>query len=85
MADACRADFLVIDDIGAESDRYKSGEAIDKLCQILSRREGMFTVVTTNVEPSNWSALLDARVADRLLRKSVVVDMFEVPSFTDFQ
>lgn len=79
VADLIDADLALIDDIGAEHD--PSRNAVDKLCQIFSRREGKWTLVTTNIEPQAWSQKFDARIEDRLLRRSTIVDMFQVPSF----
>jgi DNA replication protein DnaC len=79
MADLYQADCLVVDDIGAENDPFKI--ASDRLCQLFSRREFSFTVVTTNIGVSDWEARFDRRTSDRLLRNSVVVDMGEVPSY----
>lgn len=78
--DLIRDDFVAIDDIGAEHD--PSQNAADKLCQILSRREARWTIVTTNIAPAAWAKRFDARIEDRLLRRSTVVDMTAVPSFT---
>lgn len=72
-------DMLVIDDVGADNDPSKNG--MEKLCQILSARERKFTVVTTNIFPNYWEAVFENRVADRLLRNSVIVDMSKIPSF----
>jgi hypothetical protein len=80
VRDLCESDFVFIDDIGAEHDPSKN--AADKLCQILSRRENKWSIVTTNIQPAEWEARWDARIADRLLRRSVVVDMSQVPSFS---
>lgn len=77
--DLMRDDFVFIDDIGAEHD--PSRNAADKLCQILSRRESKWTLVTTNLSPTGWADKWDSRVEDRLLRRSTVVDMSQVPSF----
>ena len=79
MHDAFDNELLIIDDIGAENDPWKL--CADRLCQILSRRERMFTVSTTNVQPAQWSERFDGRINDRLLRNSVVVDLTGVPSF----
>lgn len=79
MTDALETSLLVLDDIGADHDPWKV--AADKLCQILSRRERMFTVATTNIQPGEWAERFDGRIADRLLRNSVVVDLTGVPSF----
>jgi DNA replication protein DnaC len=78
IQDSLDASLLIIDDVGAEHD--PSRNAADKLCQILSRREQMFTVITTNIEPMMWSEKFDMRIADRLLRNSVIVDINETKS-----
>lgn len=80
MTDAMNADLLIVDDIGAENDPWKI--CADKLCQVLSRREKKFTVVTTNIQPAEWAKVFDGRINDRLLRNSVVVDISNVPSFS---
>ena len=70
MEDAFNADLVVIDDVGSENDPWKV--CADKFCQILSRREKKFTVVTTNVTPEQWTERFDGRINDRLMRSSVV-------------
>lgn len=72
--------LLIIDDAGAESDRFR--KSTDRLCQILSRRERAFTVFTTNIRPDAWGAKFDHRVADRMFRNSVIVDLTNVPSYS---
>jgi hypothetical protein len=79
LDDANNSDLVVLDDVGAENDPWKI--CSDKLCQILSRREKRFTVITTNVPPANWSTAFDIRINDRLLRNSVVVDLTGVSSY----
>ena len=80
LTDSLATELLVIDDIGAESDPWKV--CADKLCQILNRRERMFTVVTTNIQPTHWAERFDGRIADRLFRNSVIVDLSGVPSYS---
>lgn len=79
LPDAIESDLLLLDDVGAENDPWKTGA--EKLCHILSRRERRFTVLTTNVHPAQWSEVFDVRIADRLLRNSQVVDLIGVPSY----
>lgn len=74
------ADIAFIDDIGAEHDPW--GEVTAKLCQILSRREDKFTMITTNYGPLDWGKKFDARIEDRLLRGSDVVDLSGVESWS---
>lgn len=77
--DAIKAGMLILDDIGAENDPWK--KATDRLCQILTRRERKFTFVTTNVAADQWPVRFDVRIADRLCRNSVIVDLSQCPSF----
>jgi len=79
LEDMTKAELVVLDDIGAENDPWKI--CADKLCQVLSRREFMFTVVTTNIQPQHWAEKFDGRINDRLLRNSKVVDITGVGSF----
>jgi DNA replication protein DnaC len=79
MEDMMKDDLIVLDDLGAEHDPSKN--AVNKLCQVLSRRERKFTVVTTNIKPEEWSDRFDVRIADRLLRNSQVINLFAVDSY----
>lgn len=79
MEDALEHDLVILDDIGAENDPWKV--SADRLCQILSRREKKFTVVTTNVPAANWIERFDGRINDRLMRNSTVIDISGVPSY----
>jgi DNA replication protein DnaC len=78
--DCNEVSFLIIDDIGAEHD--PSRNAADKLCQILSHRERKFTLITTNISPAAWPERFDARIADRLMRNSRVVDLNNLSSYS---
>lgn len=79
IEDAFEHDLVIIDDIGAENDPWQI--CADKLCQILSRREIKFTVITTNIDPEKWIDRFDGRINDRLLRNSVVVNIGDVESY----
>jgi DNA replication protein DnaC len=73
--------LIGLDDVGAEHD--PSRNAADKLCQVLSRRQDrLWTVITTNVAPAEWPTRFDKRIADRLMRSSVVVDLSHVESYS---
>ncbi len=71
--------LLVLDELGGGHD--PSGVGTDKLCQILSRREDRWTIVTTNVIPAAWEERFDRRIASRLFRNSIVVDLTDVPDY----
>lgn len=79
MRDAIECELCVLDDVGAENDPWKI--CADKLCQILSRRERKFTVLTTNIPPKDWAQSFDIRINDRLLRNSIVMDLTGVGSY----
>lgn len=76
LSDIISADCLFLDDVGAESDRYKSGQNTAILCQILGKREKKYTVITTNVPKQKWGEKFDTRVADRLKRNGAVYMSF---------
>lgn len=80
--DLAEADLAVLDDVGAEVDRFKNGAPTETLRRFLELRAGRFTVVTTNVPVSQWDKRWDARVADRLYRRSFIVDMIDMPSWS---
>lgn len=73
--------LTILDDVGAEADRFRSGVHIERLCMVLNRRERKFTLITTNHPPEHWSSCFDARVSDRMQRDSLVIEM-RCPSFT---
>lgn len=75
LSDSIEADILFLDDIGAESDKFRSAETTDALCQLLSRRERKWTLLSTNFQPETWATKFDVRVSDRLLRNSVLCDI----------
>lgn len=79
LDDCLDAGLVILDDIGAGHDPSRVG--VDKLCQLLSRRENRWTMVSLNTEPSAWDEVFDRRVASRLFRNSVVLDMSGVPDY----
>ena len=80
---AADASLLILDDIGTEADVYKSGIPTSRLCEVLNYRAGRFTLITTNVPASGWASRWDARVEDRLMRNSTVLEL-TAPSFANF-
>lgn len=78
---ATAADLLVLDDVGADVDRFKSGLPVANLARMLNARERRWTIVTLNHPPSAWVDRFDKRVADRLHRHAAIVEVKEAPSF----
>lgn len=79
--DLIDAQLTVIDDVGAEVDKFRSAVPKENLRRMLGEREGRFTVVTTNTPPDQWREQWDARVEDRLHRKSEIIELANTPSF----
>lgn len=73
-------DMLIVDDIGAEHDPNKS--SLEKLYLILERRERKWTWINTNFPPDKWEEKFERRVADRLFRNSIHLDLTNVPSYS---
>lgn len=76
-----RVEIMFLEDIGCEFDRYKSGVPTARLTEILNDFRDRWLFVTTNVQPEGWPARWDSRVADRLFRDAVIVDMRNVVSW----
>lgn len=75
-----RADLLVIDDVGAETDRYKTGVPTERLQAILDLMEHRWLVVTTNVPRSEWDKRWDRRISSRL-QMAGYVSCMQVPDY----
>lgn len=75
-----QATFVVIDDVGSESDRFKNGVSSSRLRRILSFLQRKWVVMTTNLSHEEFMDCYDARVADRQRGFQWMV-MGDVPSY----
>lgn len=73
---------LFLEDIGTETDQYRSGLPRKRLYQVLEHFAGQWLFITTNVPEEGWIEKWDARVEDRLHRSADIAVLKEVPSFT---
>lgn len=73
---------LFLEDIGAEVDRFKTGEPTERLRELLNDFKHRWMFITTNVMPEKWSAKWDERVADRLLRDTQVFVIRGIDRYT---
>lgn len=80
MEDMEACSMLCLDDIGAEHDPSKFGS--EELYLLLSRREFRWNLISTNVVPELWEEKFERRIASRLFRNAVHVDMSQVPDFS---
>lgn len=80
LEDLQAANLLAIDDLGAEHDPSRIG--VEKLYVLLSRRENSWNLITTNLSPSAWEQKFERRIASRLYRNALHLDMIQVPDFS---
>lgn len=76
---AC-CNLAIIDDIGAEHDPSRIG--VEKLYVLLSRRESRWNIITTNVKPDQWDKKFERRIASRLYRNAMHIDLSAVPDYS---
>lgn len=65
ISDLASAYLVVLDDVGAETDKFKTGLASDRLRRVLGECEFKWLLITTNVPKPQWSQRFDERVASR--------------------
>lgn len=82
LGDLTRHRVIFLEDIGAESDQFRSGTPRVRLYQVLERMDTRFMFITTNVHRDHWEEKWDARVADRLHRNSEIVTLTGAESYT---
>ena len=74
------ARVVLFDDVGSESDRFRSGEPAERLREALEATERKWVIITTNIPADKWCSRFDQRVADRL-NKASHIDLRDVPSY----
>jgi DNA replication protein DnaC len=65
-SDLLEADIAVLDDIGSETDRFRSAASNSRLRSILNVLEKRWLLVTTNIPKKRWNEVFGNRVGDRL-------------------
>lgn len=71
IRDVDESSLVLLDDIGTETDQYRTGVPVQRLCHLLNRCEQKWMWINTNISPSHWSSKWDNRVEDRLLGGTV--------------
>jgi DNA replication protein DnaC len=76
------ARFIVLDDLGAENDRYRNDEGTSRLHTLFEtlRPAWKWLLVTTNVPVAQWKSRWDQRISDRLMA-CARIDLTSVPSY----
>jgi DNA replication protein DnaC len=80
LQDATEAAWIILDDVGSETDRYRTGEPAERLRRVLDLARSRFVLISTNVPSSAWKDSFDARAADRLTAARTL-DLGDVPSY----
>ena len=80
LDDLSRAALVLLDDIGAETDRFKQGEVTDKLRRTLEATQNRWVLATTNLTPKAMGERYDARVTSRLAAYRRV-NLFTAPDY----
>ena len=75
-----RSQFVLLDDVGTETDRFRTGEAADRLRVLLDLCVGRWLLLTTNVPKAKFGDVFDVRVQSRFER-AVVLDLVGVPDY----
>lgn len=68
LYDLRRAAAVLLDDLGSEVDRFRSGEPAERLRVVLEECGAKWLAISTNVSPANWGAAFDGRAISRLNR-----------------
>ena len=74
--------YLVLDDVGAETGHINTSRASTDfankvLYRVLNERQGKSTIVTTNLNKEQLSAMYDEKTISRMYRKAKVVPMWD--------
>lgn len=72
IEEAEKASLVIIDDIGTETDQFRTGVPTQRLCHLLNRIERNYALICTNIKETAWSSTWDVRVEDRLLAADVI-------------
>jgi len=66
LYDLRRASVVLLDDVGSEVDRFRSGEPAERLRVTLEECWSKWLAISTNAAPANWSKAFDVRSTSRL-------------------
>lgn len=72
--------FIVLDDVGSETDRFKNGVCGSRLRRVLTELENKWVILTCNGTQKEIMEFYDVRVADRL-RSFRWLELGDVPSY----
>ncbi len=78
--DVHRSKFVFLDDVGSETDRFKSGESTERLRLILDLCRTKWLMVSSNLTRETFGRAFDARISSRF-QQAAVLDMTGAPDY----
>lgn len=72
LSDIIQCQLVVLDDLGSETDRFRSGTPAARLRILLEKVQSKWLIATTNTPKAQWPTVFDARVASRLSAARVI-------------
>lgn len=72
LSEITQCQLVVLDDLGAETDRFRSGTPASRLRMLLEKAKNKWLIATTNTPKNDWPNVFDARVASRLSAARVI-------------
>lgn len=74
------ARFVLLDDVGSETDRFKSGEPAERLRLVLDLCRTKWLLISTNLTRETFAKAFDSRIQSRL-EQANVLEMSGVPDY----
>lgn len=78
--DVHRSKFVFLDDVGSETDRFKSGEPVERLRLILDLCRTKWLMMSSNLTREVFGKAFDPRIQSRL-EQAAVLDMTGAPDY----
>lgn len=78
--DVRRSAFVFLDDVGTETDRFKTGQPIERLRLVLDLCAAKWLMISSNLTRETFGKGFDARIESRLQR-AAILDMTGAPDF----
>jgi DNA replication protein DnaC len=72
LDDIGRCQLIVLDDLGSETDRFRSGTPASRLRRLLEQSQNKWLIATTNTAKADWPIVFDNRVASRLSAARII-------------
>lgn len=78
--DVHRSKFVFLDDVGSETDRFRSGAPVERLRLILDLCRTKWLMLSSNLTRETFGKAFDGRISSRL-QQAAVLDMTGAPDY----